>query len=921
MPRTNFYSCFFIGMALHLMAVACANGQVRIVGAGTYSTISDAVAAGSPGDVIEIDSGVYHEHDIVLTYPVTIKAAVSGTEFPQVTIDASNMGRHFLIQSTNPMDIFYIEGLRLRNGDVSGLGPLAHDGGSIRKDSGQLYISSCIVQQCSAVLGGGISNRGGPISISRSTIKGCTASSSGGGIHVTGAPSYNALSLAYCVLEENQAGLDGGGIFSVECNITVSFSDVRNNQALRDGGGCFIFRAGATHPGSNGAAVSFSTISGNSAVGSGGGLYVAESECLIFQSFVERNECTGTAATALGGGMFLERNTYLMADESHFSFNSSTGSGGGVYSQNGSDAGWIPFLGTRFMKCVFQQNTSNLSGGALEIRFSGKPYLDQCEIFANVAGSGGGAISVVRMTPTSTPMPQLEDTFVCSNDAPQFSSNVGVQQYDDLGGNTILNSCSPSYGGEGEIPDPNPVANTDGTFTWYVGNNTQYPVIQSVIDASLPGDEIIVMAGLYVESLNIDLPDILLRCSTTPGGDSPEAGFQKVVFWNPTEGFDNDNSAAITLGSNTQNTHVGRPRQFTELANGSIVPTLVPFGGGLIEAEFSPDALYLPLCNNAYGKNSPMTRTQLGLAGYLGDELAMEFWSRSIDDYAIRAHDSTATINYCKITSQNGFGGGIFLRGEDNATSVVGCRIVDTYSGGITHDGYGVHGVAIHGGNPMFSGCVVSRNTAGSGGRAFAGDMVGGGVIHQQGGRGLWSGCLIGGRGYQDMNSAPVSNGIYVITKGASPRFSRCTIRCNLSRFGTVYFDSTENRSNDLVLFTRCDFLENTTVSTQYGAVAWCLDEVEGRSPLIAFDLCRWFNSNQSGTETGYEYWEKDVWSNYFPRYRLLRDITENRLSAAQLGLPGSGASTGAEATEVGDLNGDGRVDGLDLAAVLAGWS
>ena len=313
-----------------------------------------------------------------------------------------------------------------------------------------------------------------------------------------------------------------------------------------------------------------------------------------------------------------------------------------------------------------------------------------------------------------------------------------------------------------------------------------------------------------------------------------------------------------------------------------------------------------------------MTRTQLGLAGYLGDELAMEFWSRSIDDYAIRAHDSKACISFCEVTSQNGFGGGILLMGEGNATSLVGCRIVDTFSGGVTHDGYGVHGVAIHGGNPMFAGCIVSRNTAGAGssGRAMVLDEPGGGVIHQEGGRGLWSGCLIGGRGYQDMNSAPVANGIYVVTKGASPHFSRCTIRCNLSRFGTIYFDSTENDVNENLLFTRCDFLENITVSTQYGAVAWCIDEVEGRSPLITFDLCRWFNSNESGTETGYEYWEKDVWSNYFPRYRLLRGITKNRLSSSALNLNGAGAGFNL----AGDLNNDGRVDGLDLAALLAAW-
>ena len=52
-----------------------------------------------------------------------------------------------------------------------------------------------------------------------------------------------------------------------------------------------------------------------------------------------------------------------------------------------------------------------------------------------------------------------------------------------------------------EEPDPNPAPQPDGTNVWYVGNNTQYPVIQEVLDACGDGDEIVVAEGLYVESL------------------------------------------------------------------------------------------------------------------------------------------------------------------------------------------------------------------------------------------------------------------------------------------------------------------------------------------------------------------------------------------------------------------------------------
>ena len=72
---------------------------------------------------------------------------------------------------------------------------------------------------------------------------------------------------------------------------------------------------------------------------------------------------------------------------------------------------------------------------------------------------------------------------------------------------TALTAATTSFGQE--VPDPNPVPQADGTNLWYVGNNTQYPVIQSVLEAAGDGDEIVVEAeglflGVFICSLTVE---------------------------------------------------------------------------------------------------------------------------------------------------------------------------------------------------------------------------------------------------------------------------------------------------------------------------------------------------------------------------------------------------------------------------------
>jgi hypothetical protein len=486
-----------------------------------------------------------------------------------------------------------------------------------------------------------------------------------------------------------------------------------------------------------------------------------------------------------------------------------------------------------------------------------------------------------------------------------------------------------------DIPDPNPVPNGDGTHTYYSGQNMQFTPGQAIF-AAVAGDEIVIMgsgvhasdANKYVESLDINKPDLTIRPNTQPNDIAlPSGGWGRVTLWNPTEGPESDNGFAIRVGENTQNTNIGRPSEMTQLANGAIVMTSVPNSMSMTEEEFSAGAEMVVMCRNSttgglqpspsyqrpYAANGPnrASALQAGIGVPGSHALAFRIESRSVDDVAIRSEGSQANFNCIAISSQNGFGGGIMITGDGDSSNYINCTVSGTYSGGQDLDGNPVHAVFIGGGNPMFNGCRVFDNTGAVNG-----------VINQTGGAGHWNGCVIGSRHVDESNRSPVSNGIYCVTGGARPTFSSCSFKKNLSRFGTVYFNSTASSDSDYLSFTSCDFDQNETIDGQWGATAYCVDAVSGRNPLVSFDRCEFKGDNTAGTQQGRTNFEHDVVSNYFPRYRMGRDCTISNLA------PGSSAGGVANATEDGedpearaaDVNGDGVVDGMDLALVLGAW-
>ncbi|MCH2134729.1 MAG: hypothetical protein MK116_13385 [Phycisphaerales bacterium] len=468
-----------------------------------------------------------------------------------------------------------------------------------------------------------------------------------------------------------------------------------------------------------------------------------------------------------------------------------------------------------------------------------------------------------------------------------------------------------------EFPDPNPRPNPDGTNTWYVGNNTQYPVIQDVLNACADGDEIVVNAGLYVESLEIVNNDVTLRPFSTAAGN--EAGgvpqWSDVVFWNPTEGFNNANGYAMRM-TGGDNTYVGEPRQYTELANNYESLTIVPLlntttYANIGNANTSAITLGTPAGSNNGGG------AQAKPAG-----MTFSFESRSIDNVAIYSTDGRGTFQRCYISTQNGYGGGIICTGDDNETQFVSCTLDNLLATGnplMLSDGTtgpGCNVITVTAGRPMFLGAAANCandpravfTVGATAGRTqnFAGPE---GIISVVGGRPVFDGCDV------IANFAPTADGTIMVSGESRTNFARCNIANNTSRFGTFYWDAAGQIGPEYCNFMRCNFTNNATANQagtgqMAGGIAWCDGMAYGSAPLLRFSECGSSGNNGSPANSGYQNTTaganggfQDVTTEWFPICRIGANwmtAAPSPITSAPSGLPG-------------DMNGDGVVDVSDM--------
>ena len=188
-----------------------------------------------------------------------------------------------------------------------------YSGGGIF-NTGDLTLSDITLSDNKAPHGGGIYNTGGSLTATRLTLSGNEAVMGyGGGIH---SDSSDSVTVSDSTFINNRAS-HGGGVYLYPGAITISNSTLSGNQATSGNGG-------GIHVGGT-LTVTNSTLFENSASGSGGGIYHGAGTLTVTNSTLSGNVVNGS-----GGGIYCFDTTTIA--NSTLSGNMAITSGGGILS-------------------------------------------------------------------------------------------------------------------------------------------------------------------------------------------------------------------------------------------------------------------------------------------------------------------------------------------------------------------------------------------------------------------------------------------------------------------------------------------------------------------------------------------------------------------------------------------------------------
>ncbi len=169
------------------------------------ATISEALAAAQPGDVVLVAPGVYAEHDLVLPDGVALRSETGLAD--GATVDAGGLGRALIARDAGPGAS--VRGFTFTGGRADGAAP-DDLGGAVLCERASPLFADCLFAGNAAGRGGAVFCRDGASpEFRRCAFTGNEAATLGGAVacHDGSSPAFTE-----CLFAGNEAGVLGGAL-------------------------------------------------------------------------------------------------------------------------------------------------------------------------------------------------------------------------------------------------------------------------------------------------------------------------------------------------------------------------------------------------------------------------------------------------------------------------------------------------------------------------------------------------------------------------------------------------------------------------------------------------------------------------------------------------------------------------------------
>ncbi len=315
-----------------------------------------------------------------------------------------------------------IKGFTIKDGNATGPSTHKHGGGIFISRASPTIDSCIIINNYASYDGGGIYiySYSSP-TLKSNTITNNHAYDDGGGICISDCSSPIVNS---CIISNNSASDDGGGIYIYyHSSPTIDSCVITNNSASDNGGGIYIYYYSSP-------VLKGNTIINNSASNGGGGIYICDNSSPALSG----NMITNNSAN-YGGGIYIYYYSSPTIDSCIISNNSATYDGGGIYIDYYS----LPVLEGN----TITNNSASDDGGGIYIEDHSSLTIDSCIITHNSASDGGGGIYIYYYS-----SPTLKGNAITNNSA---NKGGGIYIYDHssptLSGNIIESNSADAGGG------------------------------------------------------------------------------------------------------------------------------------------------------------------------------------------------------------------------------------------------------------------------------------------------------------------------------------------------------------------------------------------------------------------------------------------------------------------------------------------